>query len=117
MGGCFCISSLLVGSGTAASATSEVYISLSIARVVMRRALPGTLHRCRFELMCASLGPIKACSGPWAAFLSSPFVSPFTALNSSFRDITPTTEASPLQKGDHPFLSSPGTLMKYTAGF
>lgn len=72
MGGCFCISSLLVGSGTAASApSSEVYISLSIARVVMRRALPGTLHQCRFELMCGWRGPIKACSGPWAALLSS----------------------------------------------
>lgn len=40
-GGGFCISSLLVGSGTAAGTpSSEVYISLSIARVVMGRAPP-----------------------------------------------------------------------------
>lgn len=66
-GGCFCISSLLVGSGTAASApSSEGYISLSIARVVMRRALPGSLHRCRFELMCSV--PLKPPAVPGQPF-------------------------------------------------
>lgn len=58
--------SLLVGSGTAAGATSEVYISPSIARVVMRRALPGRLHRCRFESMCSV--PLKPAALPGQPF-------------------------------------------------
>lgn len=66
MGGCFCVSSLLAGSGTAASATSEGYISLSIARVVMRRALPGGLRWCGFESMCSV--PLKPAVLPGQPF-------------------------------------------------